>query len=110
MCAHVTVTNCNLGAAMMGGSVPNGTNTETYSYCNMLGLTQNGLTNGGHNIAYPGDTPGYANLDTDWRYSNTALKTADSAGGPIGSLLHWLVAVALTPTPAVTSVRFWLDY
>ena len=98
------MTNCNLGAPM-NGAVANGTNTGIYSYCNLLSTIGTGWTDGGHNIASPGLTPGYADLDTDWRYSNSTLMTADSAGGPIGSQLHWLVQ---TPVPVSLST-FWVE-
>jgi hypothetical protein len=92
--ANVTVTNCNIGTAthLSSSGVASGF-SGTYSYNNFFRFAKNvgpaGVwTDGGHNLtvdAGTAATPDFAAPPTDWTYTASALLTADSAGGPLGS-------------------------
>ncbi len=90
--SDIAVTNCNIqltGSSLLAPPAENieGTPpTITYDYCNMNGAATGIWASGGHNLT-TFVSPDYADLPADWTYTEPALLTADSAGGPIGSML-----------------------
>jgi hypothetical protein len=89
--AQITVSNCNIGTTpeLWSYTVGGSPFSATYHHCNLYGAAISAdWTDGGSNVSPV--APSYANLPKDWRYPNPALLTADSAGGPLGSMIHWL--------------------